>query len=307
MATSCTNNNVLQSLYVFKNFTFDFIWDYANEKLIMSLDTKDGAFLFPGELHPFIGRTKLLTTSLGSQEQEIFKRKAMQKSIQRKRQGEENPFDDVIGIDEMMTKSAGPAVLQVSSKVINELDPNASNNVESLQKKTKVGSLTKEKLGSQVTHQTHKDHLAMIQDLGHGKSTSSTGMSKNQKAVGPNANVMSTPHSSAVFSVSSENSMNAKNQTKVPVKYSQLVDVNNSQKTPQPKGGANPNLPVYNMKQLNAVSAVRQDGLPDKYKIERKLYKNLDENGWLKVGARVETDKKSSKSKYTGSTTIVGD
>lgn len=59
MASSCVVGNIIQSLYVFKNFTFDFIWNYAEEKLIISLEVKDGDFLFPGEMHPFIGRTKL--------------------------------------------------------------------------------------------------------------------------------------------------------------------------------------------------------------------------------------------------------
>ena len=190
MATSCNKSNILQSLYVFKNFTFDFVWNYAEEKLIISLETKSASFMFPGEMHPFIGRTKLLTTSLGSQEQEIFKRKAMQKSIKNNRN---DILDDVIGLDEMINNTAATPKEKSSKgkKKMNQNSDQIQNEFDEL------NDLNDDVLRKNLLNNTFKNS-----DVNHGKDlvkktkfskpTANTEQLKMQKDLNKLTNQVST-------------------------------------------------------------------------------------------------------------------
>lgn len=59
----------------------------------------------------------------------------------------------------------------------------------------------------------------------------------------------------------------------------------------------------------SSMTAMRSDLVPaDKYKMERKLYKNLDENGWLKMAIKPEISNKTKKKpKVLDNCAIIGD
>lgn len=67
------------SLYVFSDFTFSFDWDYQAKRLIISLNTLDIQFLYPGQFHERIFRSKDLSTVLGQNEKEELKRAVMRR------------------------------------------------------------------------------------------------------------------------------------------------------------------------------------------------------------------------------------
>lgn len=73
--------DLIKSIFVFSDFAFDFDWDYDNKRLMVSLDTNDFDFLYPGCLHEKVFRSKDLTSVLGNLERETLKRTAMKKKL----------------------------------------------------------------------------------------------------------------------------------------------------------------------------------------------------------------------------------
>lgn len=87
---AATAKDLFKSIFVFSDFIFEFDWDYENKRLMVSLDTDDFDFLFPGSMHEKVFRSKDLTSVLGNLERETLKRNAMKKKL---------PATSSIGID----------------------------------------------------------------------------------------------------------------------------------------------------------------------------------------------------------------
>lgn len=102
---SANRDELVNSIFVFEDFIFDFEWDYQNKSLMISLVTDSFHFLHPGILHTRINRSKDLSTVLGGIERESLKRAALKKKLQI------NLFED-IEMDELIgiTSTGGIAI-----------------------------------------------------------------------------------------------------------------------------------------------------------------------------------------------------
>lgn len=78
---SATVTDLINSIFIFNDFGFDYDWDYDNKRLMVSLETDDFFFLHPGSLHERVFRSKDLTSVLGNLERETLKRQAMKKKF----------------------------------------------------------------------------------------------------------------------------------------------------------------------------------------------------------------------------------
>jgi hypothetical protein len=70
-----------RSVFLFKNFTFNFDWDYSNQQLIVSLECKDFYCLAPNNYMEKHKRDKYISLIFSAKERESYKRRAMTKSI----------------------------------------------------------------------------------------------------------------------------------------------------------------------------------------------------------------------------------
>jgi hypothetical protein len=79
---SATVTDLINSIFVFNDFGFDYEWDYENKRLMVSLETDEFYFLHPGSLHERVFRSKDLNSVLGNLERETLKRQAMKKKLE---------------------------------------------------------------------------------------------------------------------------------------------------------------------------------------------------------------------------------
>lgn len=103
-------NDLMNSIFVFSDFVFDFEWDYENKKLLVSLDTDQFDFLHPGAFHERVFRSKDLSSVMGNYERETLKRQAMKKKL------ENQTFSGIDMSDMLGVQSTGGHIAQALAK-----------------------------------------------------------------------------------------------------------------------------------------------------------------------------------------------
>ena len=78
---SANMDDLQRSVFLFKNFSFSFDWDYSIQSLIVSLECEDFYCLAPNNYLEKHKRDKYISLIFSDKERESYKRRAMAKSI----------------------------------------------------------------------------------------------------------------------------------------------------------------------------------------------------------------------------------
>ncbi len=117
-------SDLVNSIFVFSDFTFEFEWDYEHKKLMVSIDTDNFDFLHPGSLHERVFRSKDLSTVLGNHERETLKRQAMKKRLQ-------NQTFVGIEVDEILNVVSTGGVAIQEEEIISEIPKRSMHGISS--------------------------------------------------------------------------------------------------------------------------------------------------------------------------------
>lgn len=213
-----------------------------------------------------------------------------------------NEFDEMNGIDDAVLKK----------NLLNNTFKNPEvNHGKDLVKKTKFSK------PSGTTNDNHNANMRRITDLGFNtklnpsSSTDGVLVGTQEKNFSQKSGLTSKGKNSAKKSNCKEIQLNEEETLNFTIPtISGKASKYSFSKDPKDEKNSNKNhTGKYDMKQLNSITALGPDHVPnDKYKTERKLYKNLDENGWLKMSIKTEyANKTKKKPKGLDNCAIIGD